>query len=55
MHIHLVDFKVIDRNGKPPFPYELGPKDVVYIGENESVRLRCVRRSELRSPGRAAT
>ena len=39
VHIHLVDFKVIDRNGKPPFPYELGPKDVVYTGENESVRL----------------
>jgi spore coat protein A, manganese oxidase len=38
-HIHLVDFKVLDRNGKPPFPWEKGPKDVVYMGENEKVRL----------------
>jgi hypothetical protein len=38
-HIHLVDFRIIDRNGKPPFPYELGPKDTVYVGENEAVRL----------------
>jgi spore coat protein A, manganese oxidase len=39
VHIHLVDFKVIDRNGKAPFPYELGPKDVVYTGEGESIRV----------------
>jgi spore coat protein A len=39
VHIHLVDFKIVDRNGKPPFAYENGPKDVVYVGENESVRL----------------
>jgi spore coat protein A len=39
VHIHLVDFKVVDRNGKPPFAYEAGPKDVVYTGENETVRL----------------
>ena len=38
-HIHLVDFKILSRNGKPPFNYELGPKDVAYVGENESVRL----------------
>jgi hypothetical protein len=39
IHIHLVDFKVLDRNGQPPFDYERGPKDVVYLGENETVRV----------------
>ena len=39
VHIHLIDFKVLDRNGKPPHPWELGPKDVVYVGENETVRV----------------
>ena len=39
LHVHLIDFKILDRNGKPPFDYELGPKDVVYVGENERVRL----------------
>ena len=38
-HTHLVDFKILDRNGKPPFAYERGPKDVVYLGENEVVRV----------------
>lgn len=39
LHIHLVDFQILSRNGRPPFPYERGPKDVVYVGENETVRL----------------
>jgi FtsP/CotA-like multicopper oxidase with cupredoxin domain len=39
MHMHLVDFQVLSRNGRPPFAYEKGPKDVVYVGENETVRL----------------
>jgi hypothetical protein len=39
MHIHLVDFKVLSRNGRAPFAYEKGPKDTVYVGENETVRL----------------
>jgi spore coat protein A, manganese oxidase len=38
-HIHLIDFKILDRNGRPPNPWELGPKDVVYVGENEKVRV----------------
>jgi spore coat protein A, manganese oxidase len=41
LHIHLVDFKVLSRNsatGKP-LPHECGPKDVVYTGENETIRL----------------
>jgi FtsP/CotA-like multicopper oxidase with cupredoxin domain len=39
IHIHLVDFRILDRNGRPPQPYEKGPKDVVYLGEGETVRL----------------
>lgn len=39
VHIHLVDFKILDRNGQPPEPYELGAKDVAYVGENETVRV----------------
>jgi FtsP/CotA-like multicopper oxidase with cupredoxin domain len=38
-HIHLVDFKVLGRNGRPPFDFELGPKDTVYLGEKETVRV----------------
>jgi spore coat protein A len=39
VHIHLVDFKVLSRDGRRPFDYELGPKDVVYTGEKEIVRV----------------
>ncbi|MDQ1634145.1 MAG: hypothetical protein QOJ32_954 [Frankiaceae bacterium] len=39
VHIHLVDFKILSRNGAPPFAWEKGPKDVVYIGEGETVRV----------------
>ncbi|RBY76910.1 multicopper oxidase family protein [Blastococcus sp. TF02-09] len=39
IHVHLVDFKVLDRNGRPPQPFERGPKDVVYLGENENIRI----------------
>jgi FtsP/CotA-like multicopper oxidase with cupredoxin domain len=39
VHIHLVDFRVLSRNGKDPEPYEQGPKDVVYVGESEKVRV----------------
>jgi spore coat protein A len=38
LHIHLIDFKILSRNGRPPFDYERGPKDVAYIGEGETVR-----------------
>jgi FtsP/CotA-like multicopper oxidase with cupredoxin domain len=39
LHIHLIDGKIIGRNinGGKPFPWEGGPKDVFYAGENESV------------------
>lgn len=41
VHIHLVDFQVLSRNGsaKNVLPHEKGGKDVVYVGENETVRV----------------
>lgn len=39
VHIHLIDFKILSRNGRPGFAYEQGPKDVVYVGEGETVRV----------------
>jgi spore coat protein A, manganese oxidase len=41
VHIHLVDFQVLSRNGSAAnvLPHEKGPKDVVYVGENETVRV----------------
>jgi FtsP/CotA-like multicopper oxidase with cupredoxin domain len=39
LHIHLVDFKILSRNGRPPLAHELGPKDVVYVGEGEIVKV----------------
>ena len=38
-HIHFIDFRVLSRNGKPPLPHERGRKDVVFLGENETVRV----------------
>jgi hypothetical protein len=40
LHIHLCDFQIVSRNGQPAFDYEKGPKDVVYVGEDETVRVR---------------
>jgi spore coat protein A len=39
VHIHLVDFHIVRRNGGAPFAYEKGWKDVVYVGPNETVEL----------------
>jgi FtsP/CotA-like multicopper oxidase with cupredoxin domain len=39
IHVHLIDCQILDRNGRPPFEYERGFKDVFYVGENESVRV----------------
>ena len=39
IHPHLVDFRILDRNGRPPKPYETGPKDVVALGPNETIRV----------------
>ena len=43
VHIHLIDFKIISRTGGAGrvLPQEAGPKDVVYVGEGETVRLLC--------------
>jgi spore coat protein A len=38
-HVHLVEFLILDRNGQPPKPYERGPKDVTFLGPNETVRV----------------
>ena len=37
--MHLVDFKILDRNGQAPHPHERGAKDTVYLGESETVRV----------------
>ena len=38
IHVHLVDFKVLQRNGRGVEPYEsAGLKDVVWLGKNEVV------------------
>jgi FtsP/CotA-like multicopper oxidase with cupredoxin domain len=39
VHIHLIDFRILSRNGQPPMAHELGPKDTAYVGENETVRV----------------
>ncbi|CAI6341892.1 unnamed protein product [Periconia digitata] len=40
IHVHLVDFKVIERNGRGVEPYEsIGLKDVVWLGKNEVVKV----------------
>jgi spore coat protein A, manganese oxidase len=39
VHIHLIDFQILDRNGQPPKPYERGWKDVVLLQEFETVRV----------------
>jgi len=38
-HAHFVDFRILSRNGLPPRPYEVGPKDTAYLGENETIRV----------------
>ncbi len=37
-HIHLVQFQIISRNGKPPHAGEMGLKDTVLVHPNETVR-----------------
>ncbi|MEQ8249578.1 MAG: multicopper oxidase domain-containing protein [Alphaproteobacteria bacterium] len=38
-HIHDVQFRVLDRNGAPPAPGEMGLKDTVVVAPSERVRL----------------
>lgn len=39
VHVHLVNFLVLDRDGRPPAPYESGWKDTVLVGVGETVRV----------------
>lgn len=39
VHIHLVDFQILSRNGKPAAAWERGPKDVMYVGEEEKIQV----------------
>lgn len=39
VHIHLVDFQILRRDGGPVFDYEKGWKDVAYVGANETVEV----------------
>jgi FtsP/CotA-like multicopper oxidase with cupredoxin domain len=39
VHVHLVNFLVLDRNGRPPEPFESGWKDTVLVGVGETVRV----------------
>ncbi len=39
VHIHDVEFNIIDRNGAPPDPWEIGWKDVVFVPPMGSARV----------------
>lgn len=39
IHIHDMEFLILDRNGVPPPPAERGLKDTINVGENETVRV----------------
>ena len=39
VHIHLVNFRILERNGGPPLPHERGWKDTVAVDKTEDVKL----------------
>jgi FtsP/CotA-like multicopper oxidase with cupredoxin domain len=39
VHVHLVAFLVLDRDGRPPAPQESGWKDTVVVPVNSTVRV----------------
>lgn len=39
VHIHLIDFQILNRNGREPLPYERGWKDVVLLKDAERVQV----------------
>jgi spore coat protein A len=39
VHVHLVNFLILDRNGRPPESFESGWKDTVLVGVGETVRV----------------
>lgn len=38
-HVHLVQFLILDRDGRPPSPQEAGWKDTVYVHPGETVNI----------------
>lgn len=46
-HLHLVQFRVLDRNGRPPAAHERGLKDTVFVAPGESVRVQATFRGHL--------
>ncbi len=39
-HLHLEQFRVLDRDGAPPGPDDAGRKDTVFVGPGETVRIQ---------------
>jgi FtsP/CotA-like multicopper oxidase with cupredoxin domain len=39
VHVHLVQFQILDRNGGPPHPHETGWKDTVRLAEGDDVHV----------------
>ncbi|WP_436500498.1 multicopper oxidase family protein [Actinokineospora sp. HUAS TT18] len=39
-HLHLTQFRVLDRNGQPPTADDAGRKDTVYVAPGETVRVQ---------------
>jgi spore coat protein A len=39
VHVHLVNFQILDRNGSKPAPYETGWKDTVFVPRGEEARV----------------
>jgi FtsP/CotA-like multicopper oxidase with cupredoxin domain len=39
VHIHDMQFRLLDRNGRAPHPGEAGLKDTFYVGENETLNV----------------
>jgi len=39
VHVHLTNFKILDRNGRAPLAHEQGWKDTVALGPDETIRV----------------
>lgn len=39
VHIHLLDWQLLSRNGMPPLSYERGWKDTFYLGESQTLKV----------------
>jgi spore coat protein A len=46
-HLHLVQFRVLDRDGRPPAVHERGLKDTVFLAPGETVRVQATFRGHL--------